>query len=70
MLQLAADDVMKRKPGQRKDFFRTGMNLDNGIQRIRDLNSGIFLMVIKILENISECSLSVTGQNWMYGSIF
>ncbi len=47
---------MKRKQEPRNDFFHTGMNLDNGILKIRDPNSGIFLTDIKIWENISGYS--------------
>src|SRR4030043_1834870 len=70
MLLLGADDGMKRKQGPRSDSFLTGTNLDNGIQKTRDLNSGIFSTDIRISENTSEYFLSATGQNLMYGSIF
>ncbi len=61
MLLLEVDDAMKKKPGPRSDSFLTGMNLDNGIQKTRDLNSGIFSTDIRISENISEYFLI---SNW------
>src|SRR3989339_1097144 len=70
MLLLAVAEEMKKKQGQKSDFFPIVMNSDNGILKISDRNCGIFSMGVKIWANIFGFFLLVTGQNWTFGNIF
>ena len=69
MLWVELEEIRKKQE-LRKDSFRTEMNSDNGIQKIKDQNFGIYLMGEKKLANILEYFQFQTGQKWMYGNIF
>jgi hypothetical protein len=61
---------MKRNRELKNDFFHIGMSSENGIQKTRDQNYGIFIMVDITMVNILEYFHRVIGQRWMYGNIF
>ena len=56
MLPWEEDVEMKRKQGLKNASFHTGMILDNGIQKIKGRNSGIFLTGRNALVSISGFS--------------
>src|SRR3990167_8578816 len=68
MLVLAEPVEMKKKQEPKNVSFLIEMSLANGIQKIKDLNYGIYLMAKKILANIFDVSQLATGQNLMYGN--
>src|SRR5580765_8295052 len=69
MQQWVVPEEMKRKQEQRRDFFHTGMNSDNGIRKIKDLNCGIYLTGKKIRGNIFVFFRSATGLKWTSGNM-
>ena len=60
----------EEKARAKERFFLIVMNLENGTQKIKDQNFGIFLMERRTWANTLEFFQFRTGLKWMYGNIF